>query len=181
MKTPSSEQLLPSTRMLWLTVLLVAVLYAWGMDNLYMPSNGDEMVYNHIARLTAASGQWLPLVSDLNDTRNTKPPLLFWQSMVITGWGQHWQLWLLRLPSLIYLTLVSVGMSLLLHRWLREWRTAAWAVLCLLLSWGSLRYGRPYLTTAAEMCWFSLAPAYVLWRAADVSQRHIRNTPAEWL
>ena len=181
MKTPSSEHLLPSTRMLWLTVLLVAVLYAWGMDNLYMPSNGDEMVYNHIARLTAASGQWLPLVSDLHDTRNTKPPLLFWQSMVITGWGQHWQLWLLRLPSLIYLTLVSVGMSLLLHRWLREWRTAAWAVLCLLLSWGSLRYGRPYLTTAPEMFWFSLAPAYVLWRAADVSQRHIRNTPAEWL
>ena len=99
MKTPASEQLLPSTRILWLTVLLVAVLYAWGMDNLYMPSNGDEMVYNHIARLTAASGQWLPLVSDLNDMRNTKPPLLFWQSMVITGWGQDWQLWLLRLPA----------------------------------------------------------------------------------
>ena len=71
MKIPSSEHLLPSTRMLWLTVCLVAVLYAWGMDNLYMPSNGDEMVYNHIARLTAASGHWLPLVSDLNDTRNT--------------------------------------------------------------------------------------------------------------
>ena len=181
MKTPASQHLLPSTRMLWLTVLLVAVLYAWGMDNLYMPSNGDEMVYNHIARLTAASGQWLPLVSDLNDTRNTKPPLLFWQSMVVTDWGQHWQLWLLRLPSLIYLTLVSVGMSLLLHRWLNEWRTAAWAVLCLLLSWGTLRYGRPYLTTAPEMFWFSLAPAYVLWRAADVRQRHIRNTPTEWL
>ncbi len=39
MKTLASEQLLPSTRILWLTVLLVAVLYAWGMDNLYMPSN----------------------------------------------------------------------------------------------------------------------------------------------
>ena len=181
MKTPASEQLLPSTRILWLTVLLVAVLYAWGMDNLYMPSNGDEMVYNHIARLTAASGQWLPLVSDLNDMRNTKPPLLFWQSMVITGWGQDWQLWLLRLPSLIYLTLVSAGMSLLLHRWLGEWRTAALAVLCLLLSWGTFRYGRPYLTTAPEMFWFSLAPGFVLWRAADTSQRHIRNTPVEWL
>ena len=181
MKIPSSEHLLPSTRMLWLTVCLVAVLYAWGMDNLYMPSNGDEMVYNHIARLTAASGQWLPLVSDLNDTRNTKPPLLFWQSMVITGWGQHWHLWLLRLPSLIYVTLVSVGMSLLLHRWLGEWRTAAFAVLCLLLSWGTFRYARPYLTTAPEMFWFSLAPAFVLWRAADVNQRQIRNTRAEWL
>ncbi|MSQ66536.1 MAG: hypothetical protein EXR37_09530 [Limnohabitans sp.] len=180
MKTDAPAPLMPSTRLLWLTVLLAGLLYVWGMDNLYMPSNGDEMVYNHIARLTAASGQWLPLVSDLNDMRNTKPPLLFWQSMVITGWGQHWQLWLLRLPSLMYLILVCAGMSLLLHRWLSEWRSAAWAVLLMLLSWGTFRYGRPYLTTAPEMFWYSLGPGLVLWRAADAGRRDIRNTPAEW-
>jgi len=170
-----------STRLLWLMVLLLAALYLWGTDNIYMPSNGDEMVYAHIARLTAASGQWLPLVSDLNDMRNTKPPVLFWQSMWVSGWGMHWSLWLLRLPSLIYLALVSVGMCLLLHRWLGEWRTAAWSVLCLLLSWGTFRYGRPYLTTAPEMFWYSLAPAYVLWRSAHNKHLAMHNTPHAWL
>jgi len=181
MNSTASNSAQPSTRLLWLTVCLLAVLYVWGMDNLYMPTNGDEMVYNHIARLTAASSQWLPLVSDLNDMRNTKPPLLFWQSMVISGWGQHWYLWLLRLPSLIYLTLVCIGMSVLLRRWSGEWRTAAWSVLCLLLSWGTFRYGRPYLTTAPEMFWYSLAPAYVLWQSADNKLSLIHNTSREWL
>ena len=180
MTTIQADRPLPSTRLLWVTVLAVALLYIWGLDNLYMPSNGDEMVYAHIARLTATSSQWLPLVSDLNDMRNTKPPLLFWQSMVVSGWGEYWQLWLLRVPSLVYLGLVCAGMSLLLHRWLGEWRTAAWAVLCLLLSWGTFRYGRPYLTTAPEMFWFGLAPAWVLWRAARPSTRGIHHTVSEW-
>ena len=171
---------LPSTRTLWFTVLLLALLYFWGIDNIYMPSNGDEMVYAHIARLTASSGHWLPLVSDLNDMRNTKPPVLFWQSMWVSGWGQHWQLWLLRLPSLLYLTLVSAGMSLLLHRWLGEWRTSAWAVLCFLLCWGTFRYGRPYLTTAPEMFWYSLAPAWVLWCFAK-EKSQVQNTASHWL
>ena len=166
---------------LWWLVGAVGLLYFWGLDNIYMPTNGDEMVYAHIARLTAASGHWLPLVSELDDMRNTKPPLLFWQSMVVSGWGQYWHLWLLRLPSLLYLALVSIGMCLLLHRWLGEWKTAAWAVLCLLLCWGSFRYGRPYLTTAPEMFWYSLAPAYVCWRSAQAQHRVILNTPEEWL
>ena len=180
MITSYADRSLPSTRVLWITVLAVALLYIWGINNLYMPSNGDEMVYAHIARLTAASAQWLPLVSDLNDMRNTKPPLLFWQSMVVSGWGEYWQLWLLRLPSLVYLGLVCAGMSWLLHRWLGEWRTAAWAVLFLLLSWGTFRYGRPYLTTAPEMFWYGLASAWVLWRAAQPSTRGIHHTVSEW-
>ena len=81
----------PSTRMMWLTVLVVALIYVWGIDNLYMPNNGDEMIYAHIARMTAATGQWLPLVSDYSNLRNTKPPVLFWQSMLVTGWGHYWQ------------------------------------------------------------------------------------------
>ena len=170
-----------SPRLLWLMVLVLALIYLWGTDNIYMPSNGDEMVYAHIARLTAASGQWLPLVSDLNDMRNTKPPVLFWQSMLVSGWGQHWQLWLLRLPSLMYLALVSLGMCVLLHRWLGEWRSGAWAVLCLLLCWGTFRYGRPYLTTAPEMFWYSLAPAYVLWCSASHQGQSIHNSAREWL
>ena len=160
------DTLTPSTRSLWWLVLAVSCLYLWGLDNVYMPSNGDEMVYAHIARLTAASGHWLPLVSELEDMRNTKPPLLFWQSLWVTDWGAHWQLWRLRLPSLMYLCLTCSGMAWVLYQWQREWRTAAWAVLCLLLSWGTFRYGRPYLTTAPEMFWYSLAPAWVLVCAA---------------
>jgi len=180
MTTLQPDRLSPSTRVLWLTVLAVAFLYVWGIDNLYMPSNGDEMVYAHIARLTAESGRWLPLVSELNDMRNTKPPLLFWQSMVVSGGGAYWQLWWLRLPSLVYLGMVCAGMSLLLRRWLGEWRTAAWAVLCVLLCWGTFRYGRPYLTTAPEMFWYSLAPGWVLWRAAQPHQRGIHQHSLEW-
>ena len=167
-------------RWLWGMVLAVGLLYFWGLDNIYMPSNGDEMVYAHIARLTAASGQWLPLVSDLDDMRNTKPPLLFWQSMLVSGWGAHWQLWLLRLPSAVYLALISFGVALVLHRWRGEWHTSAWAVLCLLLSWGCFRYARPYLTTAPEMFWYSLAPAYLCWRSADPQHGAVRNTRSEW-
>ncbi len=170
----------PSTRTLWLTVLVVALVYVWGIDNLYMPNNGDEMIYAHIARMTAATGQWLPLVSDYSNLRNTKPPVLFWQSMLVTGWGQYWQLWLIRLPSIIYLALVSAGMAMLLRRWLGEWRTAAWAVLCFLLCWGTFRYGRPYMTTAPEMFWYSLAPGFVLWRAANAQTRDIQNTWDDW-
>lgn len=170
----------PATKWLWVTVLVVALIYVLGMNNLYMPNNGDEMVYLHIARLTGESGHWLPLLSDYNNLRNTKPPLLFWQSMVVSGWGQYWNLWVLRLPSLIYLALISTGMSLLIHRWLGEWRTAAWAVLCFLLCWGSFRYGRPYMTTAPEMFWYSLAPGYVLWRAADEKEHFIHNSIKEW-
>jgi hypothetical protein len=58
------------------------------------------MVYIHIARMTAESGHWLPLQSEIVDTRNTKPPLLFWQAMAAGGWGHHWSLFALRLPSM---------------------------------------------------------------------------------
>ena len=147
---------------LWLSVACFACVYAWCLNNAYMPTNGDEMVYAHIARLTAESQQWLPLVSDLPHMRNTKPPLLFWQAMVAGAWGEAWQLWCLRMPSLVYLALVAVGMTAVLHRWVGEWRTPAWALLCLLASWGTFRYGRPFLTTAPEMFWFSLPLLHVL-------------------
>ena len=73
----------------WLLLFLIfCVCYLTGLDSLYLPSNGDEMVYSRIARLTAGSGQWLPLVSDLDHMRNTKPPLLFWQAIAVGDWGR---------------------------------------------------------------------------------------------
>lgn len=170
----------PPTWVLWCTVAVMACIYAWGLNNLYMPSNGDEMVYAHIARLTAASDQWLPLLTEIPSMRNTKPPLLFWQAMVASDWGAWNQLWVLRLPSLMYLSLVCAGMAALLHRWTGEWRTSAWAVLAFLACWGTFRYGRPYLTTSPEMFWYSLALMHVLWRAARPATAETHHTLGEW-
>ena len=92
----------------WLILLILALaVYAFGLGGQYNPSNGDELVYTHIARLTAASGHWLPLVSELDHMRNTKPPLLFWQALLAGGWGQNWTMAALRAPSLIYTLLVA--------------------------------------------------------------------------
>src|SRR5450756_551634 len=96
----------------WLMLLILALaIYAFGLGGQYNPSNGDELVYTHIARLTAASGHWLPLVSELDHMRNTKPPLLFWQAMVAGDWGQNWTLAALRTPSLIYTLLITGALA----------------------------------------------------------------------
>lgn len=180
MKQHPSPSMKPPTWWLWLSVACFALVYAWGLDNAYMPTNGDEMVYAHIARLTADSPHWLPLVSELPNMRNTKPPLLFWQAMVAGGWGEHGQLWLLRVPSLVYLVLVAGAMAVVLHRWVGEWRTPAWALLCFLASWGTFRYGRPFLTTAPEMFWFSIPLLHLLWRAASTTGLPIHHHWREW-
>ena len=171
----------PSTWVLWMAAALMAVVYAWGLNNQYLPSNGDEMVYAHIARLTADTHQWLPLQTEMPDMRNTKPPVLFWQAMLANGWGQWEQLWVLRVPSLIYLALVCWGMAALLHRWTGEWRSGAWAVLAFLACWGTFRYGRPYLTTAPEMFWYSVGLLYVLWQAARPETAGVHNSWREWV
>jgi Dolichyl-phosphate-mannose-protein mannosyltransferase len=147
-----------------LLFLIVALCYLTGLGSLYLPSNGDEMVYSRIARLTAQSGHWLPLVSDLEHMRNTKPPLLFWQAMLAGDWGQHWDLARLRLPSVIYTLLIAacVGWT----TWLAARRQdLAWISACVYLAFfSSFRYGRPYLTSAAETFWLALPMWGVLWR-----------------
>ena len=151
----------------WLALLLLAgCVYAYGLGGQYIPSNGDEMVYAHIARETAATGQWLPLASELIDTRNTKPPMLFWQAMVAGGWGQHWTLEALRTPSLIYLLLVSAAMVLCLRALTQRWREGLIAAAVFLAFLSTFRYGRPYLTSAPETFWFSLPLFALLWQRA---------------
>jgi hypothetical protein len=147
-----------------LLFLIAALCYLTGLGSLYLPSNGDEMVYSRIARLTAQSGHWLPLVSDLDHMRNTKPPLLFWQAMLAGDWGQQWDLARLRLPAVLYtlLTAACVGWT----TWLAARRQdLAWISACVYLAFfSSFRYGRPYLTSAAETFWLALPMLGVLWR-----------------
>ena len=66
-----------------LACLLAVFTYFYGLDSPHIPKNGDEFPYAHITRLTADSGHLLPLQSQLNNMRNTKPPLLFWQGIEI--------------------------------------------------------------------------------------------------
>ena len=93
-----------------LAALLAVFTYFYGLDSQHIPKNGDEYPYEHVTRMTAASGHWLPLQSELPEMRNTKPPLLFWQGITSTNWGQRWTLWNLRWPSVIY-TLLTAGLA----------------------------------------------------------------------
>jgi len=65
--------------------------------------------------VTAESGALLPLQSTMEHMRNTKPPMLFWQGIASTHWGQRWTLWNLRYPSVLY-TLLTATMVFLLAR-----------------------------------------------------------------
>ena len=161
---------------LWvLLAVAIALGYLFQLGGDHIPRNGDELVYAHIARLTAESGHWLPLVSSYDFMRNTKPPLLFWQAMVAGGWGDHWTLLNLRLPSVVYLWLTALVVGLLTRKIVRELNTqnphphpsplqkptsygegikqGAIAAIVFLSFFSTYRYGRPYLTSAPETFW----------------------------
>ena len=156
--------------------LLVALAYLFGLGGDHIPRNGDELVYANIARLTAASGHWLPLQSAWDFMRNTKPPLLFWQAMVAGGWGDHWTLLNLRLPSIAYTWGITLMVALLTWKTVRNAQNVpdanaastavtavqrsrhaltmgAIAALVYLSFFTTYRYGRPYLTSAPETFW----------------------------
>lgn len=148
----------------WLAlVLLAAGLYVLGLGSAYAPTNGDEMVYIHIARMTAESGHWLPLQSEIVDTRNTKPPLLFWQAMAAGDWGRNWSLFTLRLPSIAYTFATTALLAFFAHRISGHLRTACIAAALYLLFFSTFRYGRVYLTSAPETFWLALPMWWLLW------------------
>ena len=153
----------------WLVLaFLVALGYLFQLGGDHIPRNGDELVYAHIARLTAESGHWLPLVSSYDFMRNTKPPLLFWQAMVAGGWGDGWSLFNLRLPSVLYLWATALMVGLLTRKILGAPTKSphpsplpagegiihgAIAAIVFLSFFSTYRYGRPYLTSAPETFW----------------------------
>ena len=96
MQTPISYQ------SLFLCLVFAIGAYFYGIESRFAPKNGDEYPYTHIVRMTNASGHWLPLQSEMEGIKNTKPPLLFWQGMLSSQRGQSWSLIDLRWPSLLY-------------------------------------------------------------------------------
>lgn len=170
-------------RLIWyvLAVLLAGFTYFYGLDSPHIPKNGDEFPYAHITRLTAQSGHLLPLQSELDNMRNTKPPLLFWQGIASTGWGGQWTWWHLRYPSVIY-TLLTALLVFLLGRKLAQQQTVEGAAsptetgfvaaLAFLAFFSSYRFGRPFLVNPAEVFWFFL-PFFTLlyWRSFAFDSR----------
>jgi 4-amino-4-deoxy-L-arabinose transferase-like glycosyltransferase len=154
-----------------LACVLAAFIYFYGLDSQHIPKNGDEYPYEHITRLTADSDKLLPLQSQLDNMRNTKPPLLFWQGIVSTDWGRKWTLWDLRYPSVIY-TLMSATMLLLLGRKLTgKLETGFIAALTFLAFFTTYRFGRPFLTNPPEVFWIFLPFCVLLyWRQAFASR-----------
>jgi 4-amino-4-deoxy-L-arabinose transferase-like glycosyltransferase len=156
---------------------LAVLAYVWGLGGLYIPSNGDEMVYAHIARKTAESGHWLPLASDLFETRNTKPPMLFWQAMV-AGDVLGWSLTAMRAPGVLYTFATAAMLACLVARALRNtpahhtpWATGLLAAVVFLAFFSTLRYHRAYLTSAPETFWFSLPILMWFWQLSQSPSR----------
>ncbi len=139
-----------------LAALLACWVYCFQLDSQHIPKNGDEDPYIHITRLTALSGQWLPLQSDPG-MRDTKPPLLFWQGIVSTDQARHWTLWNLRYPSVLYSLLTATMAFLLGRRFSNSVRTGLIGALTYLAFFSTYHYGRPFLTNAPETFWLFLA------------------------
>jgi 4-amino-4-deoxy-L-arabinose transferase-like glycosyltransferase len=163
----------PGLSTVWylLACMLAVVTYFYGLDSQHIPKNGDEYPYEHITRLTANSGKLLPLQSQLDNMRNTKPPLLFWQGIASTGLGKNWTLWNLRYPSVIYTLLTAAMLFMLGWKFSKRAGTGFMAALTFLAFFTTYRFGRPFLTNPPEVFWIFL-PFFVLlyWRQAFASR-----------
>ena len=156
----------------WLALALGVFVYLHNLGSEHAATNPDEHLYWQITRMTAEGGEWLPLKNLQEAERNTKPPALFWQGIVMTDWGRHWELWRLRLPVALY-TLATAALVLLLARRLSG-RTSIGllAAVVFLAFFSTYRYGRVVLTSAPETFWFFLPFAILLLGGPRTPQRH---------
>ena len=139
-----------------LILLLGVFTYLFGLDSRFAPKNGDEYPYMHIVRMTANTGAWLPLQSEMDGIKNTKPPLVFWEGIASTGWGSDWTLLALRWPSVLYTGLTAFFLFLAVARFSGKKQTGLLAALVWLSFFATYRYGRPFLTDPPEVFWLTL-------------------------
>ena len=139
-----------------LSLVLAIFAYCYGLDSRFAPKNGDEYPYMHIVRMTADSGHWLPLQSQMDGIKNTKPPLIFWQGIASTYWASDWTLFNLRWPSILYTALTAFFLFLAVRRFSGKTQTGLLAGLVWLSFFATYRYGRPFLTDPPEVFWISL-------------------------
>ena len=140
-----------------LLILLLGVFtYLYALDSRFAPKNGDEYPYMHIVRMTATTGDWLPLQSEMEGLKNTKPPLIFWQGIASSHWADQWTLFNLRWPSVLYTGLTALCLFLAVRRFSGNAKTGLLASLIWLSFFATYRYGRPFLTDPPEVFWISL-------------------------
>jgi 4-amino-4-deoxy-L-arabinose transferase-like glycosyltransferase len=138
-------------------ILLLGVFtYLYGLDSRFAPKNGDEYPYMHIVRMTADAGAWLPLQSEMDGIKNTKPPLVFWEGIASTSWGSDWTLFALRWPSVVYTGLTALFLFMAVSRFSGRRQTGLLAAFVWLSFFATYRYGRPFLTDPPEVFWLSL-------------------------
>ena len=153
----------------WLTLLLAVFVYFYALGSDHAATNGDELLYAQITRVTADTGHWLPLQSAVEKHRNTKPPALFWQGILSTGWAKNYELWHLRYPNVVY-TLGIAFMVFLIGRKLGVgFGAGLLSALVYLSFFGTYRYGRVFLTSAPETFWLFLPVCLLLLRSRPVA------------
>ncbi|WP_114689825.1 ArnT family glycosyltransferase [Polynucleobacter necessarius] len=139
-----------------LILLLGVFTYIYGLDSRFAPKNGDEYPYMHIVRMTADSGEWLPLQSEMEGIKNTKPPLIFWQGIASSHWAKDWTLANLRWPSVVYTGITAFLLFLAVRRFSGKTQTGILAALVWLSFFATYRYGRPFLADPPEVFWISV-------------------------
>jgi len=161
-----------SPRVAAATLALAAATYLHGLGSLHILVNGDEMIYAQIVRATAASGHWLPLVSEMPDMVNTKPPFLFWQGILSTDWGRIWTLAALRWPSVAWTFATAAMAGLLAWRASGRGGVGMLAAAIYLAFLSTYRYGRPFLTNPPETFWmFGCFFVMLWWRPRSFESR----------
>lgn len=165
MSVSNAERAERSAALGWLTLALGIFVYFHNLGSEHASNNPDELLYWQITRLTAESGQWLPLQGHEEGDVNTKPPAMFWQGILSTDWARNWTIWNLRYPMVFY-TLANALMAFLLgQKFGRSTSTGLLAATIYLAFFGTYRYGRVFLTSAPETFWLFLPIFAVLyWR-----------------
>ncbi len=165
--SPAAVRFTGLTASLCVALALAAYFFALGSD--HAATNGDELLYAQITRLTADTGQWLPLQSEVERHRNTKPPALFWQGLVSTDWGKHYELWRLRYPNVLYTLGIAIMVFLTGRKLGGTASLGILAALVYLAFFGTYRYGRVFLTSAPETFWLFLPCCLLLLRDRPVA------------
>lgn len=137
----------------WGSLVIALIVYCSGLGSDHLATNGDELLYAQITRLTATGGSLLPLLSIDGKADNTKPPLLFWQGIIATDWGDHWSLARLRAPTVFYTLLTAALLFAVGWRRSRDPLLGLQAALLFLCFFSTYRYGRVFLTSAPETFW----------------------------
>ena len=156
----------------WAIAALGVLAYLYSLGGMYIPSTGDEGPYLQITRLTAATGHWLPL-QPAEGLGVTKPPLLFWQGLIASNWGQDWELWRFRLPIVGYTFLTALMVFWVSRRITNDTESAAIAGVTFLAFTSVFHHGRPYITNLPEVFFLSLSYfLFLLYRERSFSRNY---------